>query len=104
MAKKKEKKWAEKLKKHCHRTPCSGCALYSSQCRITNYPAPAYWDVGKKKKRNVHIAASLVNDGRSTPEEIAMALGVPIGEIRRCMEDIKKARKAAGIRMIEEEK
>lgn len=98
MRKKKEKKWAKKLKRHCHRTTCSDCTLYNGRCRITNYPAPAYWDVGKRKKRNIHIAANLIKEGRSTPEEISMALGVPAEEVKRCMEDIEKARRAAGIK------
>lgn len=104
MRKKKEKKWAKKLKRHCHRTTCSDCTLYNGRCRITNYPAPAYWDVGNGTKETAYEQISLLYQEGKSPEEIALASGTRLKEVRRCLLDIRKARKAAGIRMIEEEK
>lgn len=104
MRKKKEKKWAKKLKKHCHRTPCSECALYSDRCRISNYPTPAYWNIKKQSKGSIHESVSwLYQEGRNI-DEIALTLRVSTNKVKRCLMDINKARMAAGIRMIEEEK
>lgn len=105
MKKKKEKKWAKKLKKHCHRTLCSDCSLYGGDgCRIAGYPVPAYWNTGNGTEETAHEPVSLLHREGKSLEETARLLGLKPGEVQRCLLDIKKARKAAGIRMIEEEK
>lgn len=101
MKKKKEKKWAKKLRKHCHRTPCSECFLYHDRCQISD-PVPAYWHIGKAKA-TIHERVGVLYEEGKSPEEISLLTGTETEEVKRCLMDIRKSRKAAGIRMIEEE-